>query len=241
MSSSSTEQSETDTAQTLVSKKNSTSVLKQGQKFTTNCANINEVPAGAQYGNVSKRNGRSFVTESVCSPISVLYIRPWLACGTSYRVTADIFSIPLPSVCRIVHKVVEEMMIIIHRAIHFPTADEMEEVGAGFSHLAGHEAFRHAAGAIDGCHIRIVPPKNPQKRCYINRNLFPSLLLQGVCDANGKFLDVYIGNPALKTRWRNIFLRALEIRPLFAPKVIGTCCILHNMCDSGGGGGGGSG
>ncbi|XP_035476678.2 protein ANTAGONIST OF LIKE HETEROCHROMATIN PROTEIN 1-like [Scophthalmus maximus] len=34
----------------------------------------------------------------------------------------------------------------------------------------------------------------------------------------------------LKTRWRNIFLRALEIRPLFAPKVIGACCILQNIC-----------
>lgn len=27
-----------------------------------------------------------------------------------------------------------------------------------------------------------------------------------------------------------IFLRALEIRPLFGPKVIGACCILHNIC-----------
>ncbi|XP_057184604.1 putative nuclease HARBI1 [Triplophysa rosa] len=34
----------------------------------------------------------------------------------------------------------------------------------------------------------------------------------------------------LKTRWYAIFLRALEIRPLFAPKVIGACCILHNVC-----------
>lgn len=34
----------------------------------------------------------------------------------------------------------------------------------------------------------------------------------------------------LKTRWRAIFLRALEINPLFAPKVVATCCILHNLC-----------
>ncbi|KAL3983585.1 filamin [Sarotherodon galilaeus] len=34
----------------------------------------------------------------------------------------------------------------------------------------------------------------------------------------------------LKTRWRSIFLRALEIQPLFAPKVVGACCILHNIC-----------
>lgn len=34
----------------------------------------------------------------------------------------------------------------------------------------------------------------------------------------------------LKTRWRSIFLRALEIRPIFAPKVVAACCILHNIC-----------
>ncbi|KAA8589162.1 hypothetical protein FQN60_010507 [Etheostoma spectabile] len=34
----------------------------------------------------------------------------------------------------------------------------------------------------------------------------------------------------LKTRWPAFFLRALEIRPLFAPKVILACCILHNLC-----------
>ena len=45
--------------------------------------------------------------------------------------------------------------------IHFPKPEEME-VGAGFAHLAGHdEASHYVAGAIDGCHIRIVPPAEP--------------------------------------------------------------------------------
>lgn len=34
----------------------------------------------------------------------------------------------------------------------------------------------------------------------------------------------------LKTRWRSIFLRALEVRPVFAPQVVAACCILHNIC-----------
>ncbi|XP_035853757.1 putative nuclease HARBI1 [Sander lucioperca] len=118
----------------------------------------------------------------------------WLACGTLYRVTADIFGIPRATVGRIVHSVVEEMMAILHNIIHFPKPDEMEEVGAGFARMAGHEAFRYVAGAIDGCHIRILPPAEPQKRCYINRKLFPSVIHQGVCDSRGKFLDTYVGN-----------------------------------------------
>uniref|UniRef100_G3PRM6 DDE Tnp4 domain-containing protein n=1 Tax=Gasterosteus aculeatus TaxID=69293 RepID=G3PRM6_GASAC len=230
--------------------------------------------------------------------MEVLVTVYWLACGASYRVTADVFAMPLAKICRMVHNVVEEMMTIIHRVIHFPKPEEMEEVGAGFARLAGHEAFRCAAGAIDGCHVRVLPPAEPQKICYINRKLFPSVLLQGICDANGRFLDVYIGETGsvhdalmealypppgyfllgdggypclqhpvaimtpyrqplashvearynryhargrnviertfgiLKTRWRSIFLRALEIRPQFAPKVVGACCILHNICVS---------
>ena len=34
----------------------------------------------------------------------------------------------------------------------------------------------------------------------------------------------------LKTRWRAIFLQSLEIWSLFAPKVVGACCILYNIC-----------
>ena len=85
------------------------------------------------------------------------------------------------------------MTSVLHRVIHFPTLEEMEEVGATFAWRAGHPAFRHAIGAIDGCHVRIVPPKMPQKKCYVNRKLFPSVVLQAICDGNGKFLDIYVG------------------------------------------------
>ncbi|CAL8236682.1 unnamed protein product [Arctogadus glacialis] len=50
----------------------------------------------------------------------------WLACGASYRVTADAFEMPLSTVCRTVYGVVEEMMAILHMVIHFPKAEEME-------------------------------------------------------------------------------------------------------------------
>ncbi|KAL7398437.1 hypothetical protein ABVT39_010016 [Epinephelus coioides] len=124
--------------------------------------------------------------------VEVLVTIYWLACGASYRVAADIFGMPLSTVCRIAHNVVEEMITVIHRVIHFPKHEETE---AGFEHLAGHEAFLHAAGAIDGYHIKIIPPAEPHKKSYINRKHFPSIVLQGICDFKGAFLDVYIGNP----------------------------------------------
>ncbi|XP_044025352.1 protein ALP1-like [Siniperca chuatsi] len=117
----------------------------------------------------------------------------WLACGTSYRVTADIFAMLRATVGRIVHSLVEEMMAIVHQIIDFPI-EEMEEMGAGFAHLAGHEAFGCAAGAIDGCHIRILPHAEPQKKCYINRKIFTSVVLQGVYSKSKLEMDTYISN-----------------------------------------------
>lgn len=47
---------------------------------------------------------------------------------------------------------------------------------------------------IDGCHVRVLPPAE-QKKSYFNRKLFTSIILQGICDAKSKCIDIYIGNP----------------------------------------------
>ncbi|XP_030633769.1 olfactory receptor 11A1-like [Chanos chanos] len=64
--------------------------------------------------------------------IEVLFTIYWLACGASYRATSDILRVPVATVCRIVHNVVEEKMNILHRVIHFSKAEELEVAGAGF-------------------------------------------------------------------------------------------------------------
>ena len=57
--------------------------------------------------------------------VEVLVAMYWLTCGASYRATADAFGMPLSTVCRTVHGVVEEMMAILHRVIHFPKSEEI--------------------------------------------------------------------------------------------------------------------
>lgn len=54
--------------------------------------------------------------------------------------------------------------------------------------------FLGVIGAIDGCHIRILPPKQ-FPNSYYNRKKFHSVLLQGVCNRDNLFIDVYAGEP----------------------------------------------
>ncbi|XP_042611153.1 protein ALP1-like [Cyprinus carpio] len=83
---------------------------------------------------------------------------------------------------------------ILRQLIAFPSADDLEAVGAGFAQLAGSPAFRVVAGAIDGCHICIKPPASDVQCCF-NRKLFNSVQLQAITDHQGKFLDIFVGYP----------------------------------------------
>ncbi|XP_045889960.1 putative nuclease HARBI1 [Micropterus dolomieu] len=83
-----------------------------------------------------------------------------------------------------------------HKVIHLPkTQYELQPISRGFAGLARHRAFFKAAGAIDGCHVHVKPPSGPDGQCYRNRKLFPSIILQAVCDHQGRFIDIYVGRP----------------------------------------------
>jgi hypothetical protein len=47
-------------------------------------------------------------------------------------------------------------------------------------------------GALDGSHVEIIRPAGTTDE-YSNMKKRISILLQGVCDANGRFIDVYTG------------------------------------------------
>ncbi|KAL7400140.1 hypothetical protein ABVT39_007077 [Epinephelus coioides] len=239
-----------------------------------------------------------------CLNMNVPVLQIFCPNGTSYRVVSKVFGMPHSTVHRIVHRVTEEVVAIRHRVIYLPkTADDLAAVTQGFAGLARHRAFLKAAGAIDGCHVRIKPASGPDGQCYRNRKLFASIILQAVCDHQGRFIDTYVGWPGsvhdsrvlrhsplyrraiypppgyfiladggypclqhplplitpykwlvqgvggqrfnshhsrarsiiersfgMKTRFRAIFLQALEVHHTFVPQVITACAILHNIC-----------
>ncbi|XP_059914034.1 putative nuclease HARBI1 [Gadus macrocephalus] len=192
---------------------------------------------------------------------------------------------PRSTVHRIVHRVTEEVVAIRHKTPRFRVNPNPNP------------------NPIDGCHVRIKPPSGPDGHCYRNRKLFSSIILQAVCDHQGRFLDTYVGWPGsvhdsrvlrhsplyrslypppghfiladggypclqhplplitpykrpvrgvgaqrfnwhhsrarsiierafgmMKTRFRAIFLQALEVHHTFVPHVITACAILHNIC-----------
>ena len=54
--------------------------------------------------------------------------------------------------------------------------------------------FPQVAGAIDGTHIPIICPVENSSD-YYNRKGFYSIIMQGLVDFRGLFMDVYIGWP----------------------------------------------
>ncbi|KAJ8356925.1 hypothetical protein SKAU_G00197190 [Synaphobranchus kaupii] len=198
--------------------------------------------------------------------LEVLVFLYWLASATSYRVVSEAFGIPRQFICDIVHRVSKGIHGIMTQVICFPTGQDLEMVGAGFARQARSPAFRHTAGSIDGCHIRVVPPA-AESQDYLNRKLFYSVQMQAICDHRGisQFVHRLPWDPitlitpyrepvqgavqarynsqlskargvverafgVMKTRWRSIFLKALEVQIPFAVEVIDCCAVLHNLC-----------
>lgn len=126
--------------------------------------------------------------------LEVLIYVYWLAHGLSYSVVSRVFNVPKSTVHRIIHRVAQNIMTNLKRAISFPLAGELHAVCQGFVQLSGSPAFSNVVGAIDGSHVRIKPPQQ-YRLDYLNYKGFYSLNMQAICDSNGRFLDIFVGYP----------------------------------------------
>lgn len=78
--------------------------------------------------------------------------------------------------------------------ISLPDGAERTRIKAGFLAKSQGKGPRNTVGCIDGCHVEILRPSE-SAHSYYNRKKFPSIVLQGVCNHENKFLDVFIGFP----------------------------------------------
>ncbi|XP_031557719.1 protein ANTAGONIST OF LIKE HETEROCHROMATIN PROTEIN 1-like [Actinia tenebrosa] len=110
-----------------------------------------------------------------------------LATGNSYRTVALSFGIGRCTAMNIKDEFCSALMRRVNEFIKFPkTEDETRRCIQGFQNIS---TFPQVVGALDGSHIPITAPtENPNE--YRNRKNFHSIVLQGVADANMKFIHI---------------------------------------------------
>ncbi|KAJ7998346.1 hypothetical protein DPEC_G00221740 [Dallia pectoralis] len=123
----------------------------------------------------------------------------WLATGSAYRVVSRVFSMPLPTVFRVVHRMVDEVVAVLPHFVHLPRTQEELQVEP----LA-----------------LITPYKRPVRGMEEQRFNYHH--------SRGRtIIERAFG--MMKNRFKCIFLEALEVHTLFVPKVVTACVILHNI------------
>ena len=129
-------------------------------------------------------------------PISVerrVAITVWkLATNVEYRTLSNLFGIGLSTVAVIVVETCQAITSnLLKRYVSIPQDELLGEVMRGFESCWG---FPQVAGAIDGSHIPIIRPEECASD-YFNRKGHYSIIIQGLVDFRGRFMDVCIGWP----------------------------------------------
>ena len=120
-----------------------------------------------------------------------LAIASWfLARGCDFHTIGHLFGVSKASVCLIVKEVCSALVQLLPQFTTIPTVAALTEVIKGFEQLG----FPSCAGAIDGTHIPIVSPSECPAD-YYNRKGWHSVIMQGLVDHKGRFMDIYIGWP----------------------------------------------
>ena len=113
-----------------------------------------------------------------------------LATGNSYRTTGLVFGIRRCTALKLKDEFCSALLMTANNFIKFPRGEaETRRAIAAFQEIS---CFPQVVGAIDGSHIPIIAPKNDPND-YYNRKQFHSIVLQGVADAQGRFIHVSTG------------------------------------------------
>ena len=119
--------------------------------------------------------------------LQVMVALRFYATGTFQSVVGDIHMISKASVSRTVHAVSGAIARKCQEFISMPTSrQDLAHVSAQFRQLS---VLPNVFGAVDGTHIPVKAPAE-EENVYVNRKNFPSINVQGVCDANLKLLNV---------------------------------------------------
>lgn len=121
----------------------------------------------------------------------VLMFLRYMANQNSFREMSDKFDVSQSTAHRIILQALNIMCTIGSSFISWPKTCEKAASAAAFHRLCG---LSGVIGAIDGCHIRVQRPPIRGGN-YMNRKSFYSVLLQGIVDERGRFIDIFAGPP----------------------------------------------
>lgn len=113
-----------------------------------------------------------------------------LATGNSFRTIGLTFGVGRCTAMNIKDDFCTALMRRVNEFIKLHTTEnDTRKAIQGFENIS---TFPQVVGALDGTHIRIAAP-NDNPNSYYNREKNYSVVLQGVADANGKFIHVSTG------------------------------------------------
>ncbi|XP_037509110.1 putative nuclease HARBI1 [Rhipicephalus sanguineus] len=116
----------------------------------------------------------------------------WYAANkASMREVSVLFDMAESTLLAIINRVLDFMCSVAPGVIYFPK--NKESVAREFEKVAG---FPNVLGCIDGTCIPMRCPNNKVRSTYINRHHQVALTMQGICDNNGRFQDVFTGIPS---------------------------------------------
>ena len=110
-----------------------------------------------------------------------------LGTGNSYRTTGITFGQGKSTVIKICENFMEALIRRKNEFIQFP--EDTRDVAYAMRKMESVVGLPNVVGAIDGSHISIKAP-HVNHEDYFNRKQNYSMNLQGVMDADGKFIDV---------------------------------------------------
>ncbi|KAJ8391895.1 hypothetical protein AAFF_G00083660 [Aldrovandia affinis] len=115
----------------------------------------------------------------------------YLANQNSFRELSDKFDVSQGAAHKVIVEVLDLTCLLASSFITWPTHCEKRTNAVLFRRACGIDGI---VGTIDGCHIRIQRPP-VRGGDYLNRKSFYSILLQGIVDDQGKFIDIFTGPP----------------------------------------------
>ncbi|KAL5241343.1 hypothetical protein ACI65C_008753 [Semiaphis heraclei] len=133
--------------------------------------------------------GRPLLDNSFC-----LILTLWMLANEkeTYRQTGERFGISESTAFRVFKSTISSISNLEEKYIVWPTGLAAQRNINGFHNLRK-VPFPGAFCVVDCSHIRINGSLSDNS--YLNRNHYHSVIIQGICDFEGKFINVFVGYP----------------------------------------------